>query len=445
MGSMHRLRQALASEAATAVTFLSIWLLSLNRHTGPAPAILGAVIAMALSRRTVLGERLHIAIEAVGVVVIGLLAAGVGLLLEWNLLAGGTIFALAVGSSIYLRGLHDDARVIGTVVALPFIAILVVPIAPGALREDPWSFLCAPIIALVVSELVKRTGLVHDRRDTPMPERRPSSLKLPPHVRMALQMFVALELAFIIGAAFAPQHWPWIVLTAYIVCAGALGRADSVHKGILRLAGALAGGVIAALLAIVVPANGIADTLLIFAVLFVGFLLREINYAYWAACTTAIFAMLQRIDAAFTVNLYLTRLECIVVGAACGIAAASFVLPLKTADILRRRLADALGKLEKPDEHSAEELRRSFEAVNRLAHSLELHRHLTRSHASSDHPAQWVRITREIFSQAERTRVHSDVFVRAIRKARASIRDQRGVTEALLAVLDASGTVEHTL
>jgi uncharacterized membrane protein YccC len=39
---------------------------------------------------------------------------------------------------------------------------------------------------------------------------------------MALQMAVALSAAFAAGFLVFPDHWGWCVLTAFIVCSGAL-------------------------------------------------------------------------------------------------------------------------------------------------------------------------------------------------------------------------------
>ncbi len=111
--------------------------------------------------------------------------------------------------------------------------------------------------------------------------------------RMALQMLVALALAFAIGMFAFPQHWSWVVLTAFIVCSGAVGRGDAIYKGLLRVGGAIGGTLIAAILSRVAMPNGTVSAAVIFVVLFFGIWLRTVNYAYWAACATLIFALLQ--------------------------------------------------------------------------------------------------------------------------------------------------------
>lgn len=109
------------------------------------------------------------------------------------------------------------------------------------------------------------------------------------------------------------------------------------RKGVQRVAGAIGGTFISALVAHVVLPGGVATAAIIFAVLFVGMWLREANYAIWAACTTLIFALLQGTQGAPPLTLFGTRVLCIVIGALCAIAAVSFVFPFSREALERRR------------------------------------------------------------------------------------------------------------
>jgi riboflavin-specific deaminase-like protein len=208
------------------------------------------------------------------------------------------------------------------------------------------------------------------------------------HTRIALQMLVALGLAFAIGMLAFPQHWSWVVLTAFIVCSGAVGRGDAIYKGLLRVAGAIGGTLVAAVVSRFVPPNGIIDATLIFTVLFVGMWLRPINYAYWAACATLIFALLQGSQGAGVGALFAIRVLCIVIGALCAVVATWFVYPVRTELLVRRRVADARAALREVQRGSRDhDLRHHLEQLERVAPPVRLHRAVFGTRSDAPHPA----------------------------------------------------------
>ncbi len=159
---------------------------------------------------------------------------------------------------------------------------------------------------------------------------------------MAVQMGLVLGAAFAVGRwGFAPR-WTWTVITAFIVTSGNRGRGDVVFKGLLRLAGAAVGTVAATLLAGAFGPRDDRSIVLIFVVLAVANWLRSFSYAYWAGCVTAVLALLQGYFGEVHDGLLLTRLEEILAGAVIAVAVSWFVLPLRTTDVVRRRVADAL-------------------------------------------------------------------------------------------------------
>lgn len=160
--------------------------------------------------------------------------------------------------------------------------------------------------------------------------------RLSAHTRMAAQMFVALALAFITGMPLFHEHWSWVVLTAFIVSSGAVGHGQAIKKGLLRVGGAIGGTLFAAVVS-GVPLTGMESAAVIFIVLFFGIWLREINYAYWAACATLIFALLQGSAGVDPLPLFAVRVLAIVVGALCAIAAVAFVLPFSPEQLARHR------------------------------------------------------------------------------------------------------------
>jgi len=208
------------------------------------------------------------------------------------------------------------------------------------------------------------------------------------HTRMALQMLVALVLAFAIGMLAFPQHWSWVVLTAFIVCSGAVGRGEAIYKGVLRLGGAVGGTLAAAALTRVTFPNGVAGAATIFLVLFFGMWLRTINYAYWAACATLIFALLQGSQGASPAPLFAVRVVCIIVGALCAIAATWFVYPIRTELLVRRRVADAVAALrEAAAGTGAPDLDHHLRQLARVAPPVRLHRMVFGEPKAAKHPA----------------------------------------------------------
>ncbi|WP_157591899.1 FUSC family protein [Solirubrobacter soli] len=315
--------------------------------------VLAVVLTLTLDRTQRGTDRAHRVRTLVVLPLVAIAASGVGHLLISHPDAGDALFVAAIGGSIYLRRFGPAAARAGTLVALPFIALLTTPAVGGG---DPT--LWAPVIALIALAWtnLKRSrpplGLGDEnpgRARHSAPRTAPANLKRarPPlglaSTRMAVQMALALAVAFALGRALFPTHWSWVVLTAFIVCSGNRGRGDVVHKSGLRLVGALGGTAAATAVAGHIRAGSPATVVAIFVVLGVAVLLRTLSYAYWAAGITAVLALL---NGYFGVTGALgERLVGILLGAAIGVAVSWLVLPVRTSDVLRRRLADALAAL----------------------------------------------------------------------------------------------------
>lgn len=135
------------------------------------------------------------------------------------------------------------------------------------------------------------------------------------------------------------------MLTAFIVCGGARSRGDVLYKGTQRALGAAVGTVTATWIAGSFPPDDVRSVVIIFGVLGIAIWLRQVSYAYWAACVTAMLSLLYGYFGESAPSLLLTRLEEIAVGALLGIAAWWLVLPVRSDDALRRNVADALAAL----------------------------------------------------------------------------------------------------
>ncbi|MFJ2960334.1 FUSC family protein [Streptomyces sp. NPDC087270] len=179
--------------------------------------------------------------------------------------------------------------------------------------------------------------------EPPAPAARPGGWRNPqPQARLAAQLAVAMAAAFAVGHLVFPRHWSWVMITAFVVCSAARGRGDVVHRSGLRVAGAFIGAVTGTLVAHLVAGDDAAAITVIFCYLLVGLWLRETTYAAWAFCVTSLLAVLYGLNGEQGGALLVQRPEGILLGSACGIAAAYFVLPLPTATVLRGRAARAL-------------------------------------------------------------------------------------------------------
>jgi hypothetical protein len=343
-------------------------------------------------------------------------------------------------------------------IALPLIAILIVP-GPGP--GDHTNLLvriglvaCAGLLAYGCSALAGR--LIGRETAPPSSPAAGAAAARPPKrpgpsiaTRMAAQMGVAIALAFVAGFAIFPGHWGWTVLTAFIVCSGALGRGDAVYKAVLRFAGAIGGTALATLVTAVWLPSGPLEAVAIFAVLFVGLLLRERNYAYWAACTTLVLALLSRGGDASALALLGARLEAIFAGALCAVAATWLVFPIRTDAVVRRRLADALKAFDDlvvhPEHGDEEHARRSAAFADALANldgvapPVIWHRRIVRWSATPDHPAAWIDHARRLRAPRIADEAQRGAIRRAIGRSRKAIGDhgKPEATTSIGAALDA--------
>ena len=316
---------------------------------------------------------------------------------------GDALFVVAMAAAIWVRRFGPSVAKASMLVAAPLVAVLILqgqnPVV--SFEASPiWISLVAAICCWWVTALQLlsarsgfdrpprrrgATGRSHRSSTTPAGRR---LLDIP--TRMALQMGVALAVAFFVGRSLWPEHWTWVVLTAFIVGSGARGRGDVVLKGALRAGGAAVGTVVATELAGAFGARAVGAVVLIFVALGLATWLREISYAYWAGCVTAAISLLYGWFGVSAEGLLRTRLEGIAVGAAIGIASSWLILPVRTQDVLRRRCGEslaALGDLIAADWHDMEELGQRELAFSQSARRLE---EVARPHrAASRLPGRW--------------------------------------------------------
>ncbi len=379
-------------------------------HLGLGVVVLAVVLALTLSRTYDVRSWREWLLGLAVLCVLAVAASEVGWLLLRHADIGDALFVLAVSSSIWIRRFGPTSARVGTIVALPFVALLVAPAVPGAGHEHLlWAAVVGAIAYAwvgVMRAVGQRAGVVGPaapRRHRP-PSRGRSTARsgskargaMVASTKMALQMGVGLGLAFASGRAMFGSHWSWPVLTAFIVASGNRGRGDVIYKSVLRVGGAAAGTIAATLLAGALPRGSAVDVVAIFVVLGVSSWLRPFGYGYWAAGVTGAVALLYGYFGENGPHFLGQRLEGIVVGAAIAIAVAWVLLPIRSSDVLRRRIADLLASLGEvlaaPTADRAELARRAarygaaMAALEEVAKPLEVHRELTRRRSRTQAP-----------------------------------------------------------
>ena len=322
---------------------------------GAAAGVLGAVLSLSLARSHLGGDRRGAREAMFALPVVALASVGVGALLRQAPWAGAALFVAGMALSIWMRRFGARALRAGSLIALPLVTILVVPHLPrrdGGVLPPLLVPVALALVALAWVMLAQALGrrlrwlATPDSVDEPASRvEAASALRPSPHTRMALQMAVALAASFVVGYLVFPSHWSWIVLTAFIVNSGNRGRQDVVHKSALRVLGAAAGTIVALAFAGQVAVSTPAASALILASVFLGVWLRPASYGWWALFVTLALALLQTLQPAAAQPLLWQRLLEILVGAAIGLAAAWFVFPIRSVDVLRRRIADVLAAM----------------------------------------------------------------------------------------------------
>lgn len=322
---------------------------------GPGIVVLTMVLGLTLGRsQRHHGTRQRL-VALVTLPVIAVACTEIGRLFLQHPTVADVLFTLGLGLSIWLRRFGSLGSRIGSLVATPFVAVLVtpVPVLPGQQpsvgRSMLWSAVASVVAFLwvwIVQEAATRVGIL----SAPSPAAAKSApsrsnSRIPASDRMAAQMVLSLALAFLIGREVFSTHWTWIVVTVFVVNISNRGRGDVAHKSVMRVVGASVGTVAATLLTgLFAPHDNVA-VVVILVLLAIGNWLRTFSYTYWAGCVTSVLALLQGYFGESDIGLIGERLLQIVLGGALSVVVAWFVLPVRSRPVLRRRIADCLAPL----------------------------------------------------------------------------------------------------
>ena len=447
-----RIRSSLAQAIVTMLAILATVAVSLLIAPEPGPAVLGAMLCLSLSRSQLERDWRGRLEAGIALPVIGLLSAGVGLLLVNLRVVGAIVYVLGMFLSIFLRRFGPVPRRIGALLALPFIALLVAPNPVPSTIHGPFAVVVPALVAVVafawvtVFQVAARAIRMLPRpleatQVTPQRARagEPGAAhrKLDPTTRLALQMAVALALAFALGFAFFADRWAWIVITVVVVAVGNTGRADVLYKGVQRVVGAAIGTVVA-LLGLSLPVLGgpnLPTVIILLAVVFVAVFLRPFGYLWWALFFTLALTLLQSLAAervSAVGPLLGERMEEILLGTALALLVAWLLVPLKSENTVRRRIADVLAALQ---ERLAEQTPETDAAVTaaekqlaRVSPPYDAWRRIAR-HSTRPRAAGWIATTRDSVALG---RDGGDSAARtALGAARRALRDPEELQAAL--------------
>jgi hypothetical protein len=345
------LREAVATMLAILMSFGAVWAIDPE----PGPLILAVVLSLSLSRSQLDRDWRGRLEAAVVLPLVGLVSLGVGLLLRSAPIAGALVFIAGIAGSIWLRRFGTTARRAGSLIALPFVVLLVTPYRPPQQLGPTLTLLMPMVVALIALVSVTLMHTLGQRLQW-LPASAPtndsgaavvheSALRPVASTRMAIQMAVALALAFAVSFGLFREHWSWVVLTAFIVNSGNRGRGDVAYKSLLRVVGAAIGTLIALVVTARFDGQDALTVGLMLLAVFLGVWLRPLGYAWWALFVTLALALLQGFLGSTAQMVLWPRLAEIIIGAIIGVAAAWFVLPVRSIAVLRLRIANALAVL----------------------------------------------------------------------------------------------------
>jgi hypothetical protein len=141
----------------------------------------------------------------------------VGRLIAAHHVVGAAVFTAGISAPVWIRRYGPAATKAGTLMTLPFVALLVVPgpalppKAQGALVSWAWAALIGVLAVCcvwLVQGLGDRYGPWRPNPEAATAPRRPSRLHPRPSTRMALQLAAAIAVAFLVGRLLFDDHWP---------------------------------------------------------------------------------------------------------------------------------------------------------------------------------------------------------------------------------------------
>lgn len=220
-------------------------------------------------------------------------------------------------------------------------------ISLGRTSEGSGTF--QPAVMLIAGGFLPGSAMVsmsasHERADR---------FAMPPYVRAAIQIGIAVGAAVALGDVVSGHRFYWAVIAAFITFMGANTSGEQVRKAVFRVAGTAVGIVIGSLLVHLVGHHTYWSIAVILIALFFGFYLMRVNYAFMVIGITVMVSQLYVQLDEFSNSMLLLRLGETALGAAIGALVVLFVLPVRTRHVLRVAFSDYLQAVREMTGHAA--------------------------------------------------------------------------------------------
>lgn len=180
--------------------------------------------------------------------------------------------------------------------------------------------------------------------DEEEPSQEPGGLRRPT-TRAAVQVAVGSTLAIVGGELLSRDRWYWAVLTCWIVFLNTASTGEILVKGYRRLLGTVLGVLAGIVLAGAVGHHTWTAFALVLLFVFAMFYSAPLSYTLVSFFVTAALGLLYTLLHTYSLSVLVLRIEETALGAACGVIAAAFVLPVQTDRRTNDLLATVLERL----------------------------------------------------------------------------------------------------
>jgi hypothetical protein len=176
---------------------------------------------------------------------------------------------------------------------------------------------------------------------------------VPPYVRAAIQVGVAIGAAIAVGDVLSGRRFYWAVIGAFVIFQGTSNAAEQIGKASSRVAGTLVGILVGSVLVNLIGMHPAWMIVVILASVSLGLYLQRADYAFLVVGVTVMVSQLYVEFGEFSNALLFARLEETAIGAAVAAATVLVVLPLRATQVARAALQGYLEVLARLLQHAA--------------------------------------------------------------------------------------------
>ncbi|KUL73407.1 MULTISPECIES: FUSC family protein [unclassified Streptomyces] len=174
--------------------------------------------------------------------------------------------------------------------------------------------------------------------------------------RAAVQVAVGSLLAIVGGELLSRDRWYWAVLTCWIVFLNTASTGEILVKGSRRLVGTVLGVLAGIVLAGAVGHHTGTAFALVLLFVFAMFYSAPLSYTLSSFFVTAALGLLYTLLHTYSLSVLVLRVGETALGAACGVIAAAFVLPVRTDRRTNDLLATVLRRLGEVTDSAVDQL-----------------------------------------------------------------------------------------